>query len=521
MPALQFFRTLFLLPVLLPALAVCGQNQECRAGDLVEWEASLQTNAGSGDFAPHYISSLRHGRLTQSRGAIAGAGIRKDVDRGCRFGWGAGAELLGGIATATDYRHWSGDGSDGVSRMRPGAIRIQQLYAEVKWRSLFIEAGMRERGSALLNDSLTSGDLVESGNARPIPQLRAGFRDFQAVPLTGGFLEIQGELGYGKFTDGAWMRRFYSHGSYHLNEGAYYLYRRLYFRTDPRKALSLTFGMQAAGEIGGITRYYERGKVVRERSLKASVWDMIKMIAPVGGEKSGVGEYMDGNNLGSWDVHARFRLPWGGDVLKAYLQKPWEKGSSLGWKNGFDGLWGIEYDFNSMGGIVSGAVVEYIDFMNQSGAIHYAPHDRPGSTITTDVSGGDQYYNNSEYNSYTNYGLGIGTPFLVSPRYNRDGYPAYIDNRVRGFHAAVAGRPLQLWDYRVAFSYKRGYGDGRQPKATVSDGVSWLAEVSHAVARVEGLRIKFQMAMDRGSMPGDALGVALSVVYRGAFRIRE
>ncbi|MDE5935701.1 MAG: capsule assembly Wzi family protein, partial [Muribaculaceae bacterium] len=364
--------------------------------------------------------------------------------------------------------------------MRPSTIWIQQLYAEVKWRSLFIEAGMRERGSALLNDSLTSGDLVESGNARPIPQLRAGFHDFQAVPLTGGWLEIQGELGYGKFTDGAWMEKFYSHGSYHLNEGAYYLYRRLYFRTDHRKALSLTFGMQAAGEIGCTTRYYEKGKVVRERNLRADVWDMIKMIAPVGGEKSGVGEYMDGNNLGSWDVHARFRLPWGGDVLKAYLQKPWEKGSSLGWKNGFDGLWGIEYDFSSMGGIVSGAVVEYIDFMNQSGAIHYAPHDRPGSTIMTDVSGGDQYYNNSEYNSYTNYGLGIGTPFLVSPRYNRDGYPAYIDNRVRGFHAAVAGRPSQLWDYRLAFSYKRGYGDGRQPKATVSDGVSWLAEVSHA-----------------------------------------
>ncbi|MDE6503776.1 MAG: capsule assembly Wzi family protein, partial [Muribaculaceae bacterium] len=252
---------------------------------IVEWEASLLTNAGSGDFAPHYISSLRHGRLTQSSGAIAGAGIRKDVDRGSRFGWGAGAELLGGVATATDYRHWSGDGSDGVNRMRPSAIWIQQLYAEVKWRSLFIEAGMRERGSALLNDSLTSGDLVESGNARPIPQLRAGFHDFQAVPLTGGWLEIQGELGYGKFTDGAWMKKFYSHGSYHLNEGAYYLYRRLYFRTDSRKALSLTFGMQAAGEIGGTTRYYEKGKVVRERNLRADVWDMIKMIAPVGGER--------------------------------------------------------------------------------------------------------------------------------------------------------------------------------------------------------------------------------------------
>ena len=66
---------------------------------------------------------------------------------------------------------------------------------------------MKERGSALLNDILTSGDVVESGNARPVPQLRAGFVDFQNVPLTDGWLQIQGELGYGKFADGGWMNR--------------------------------------------------------------------------------------------------------------------------------------------------------------------------------------------------------------------------------------------------------------------------------------------------------------------------
>lgn len=509
------------MPVLLPALTVCGQNHDSLRGHIVEWDASLTANGGNGDYAPHYISALNHGRITQSRGITAGAGVWKRMDMSERFTWGVGAELLGGAASATDYRHWRPDGSEGVSRMRPAAMWIQQLYAEVKWRSFFLEAGMKERGSALLNDTLTSGDLVESGNARPIPQVRAGFAGFQDVPLTGGWLQIQGELGYGKFADGAWMRKFYSHGSYHLNEGAYYVYRRVYFRSNPEKQLSVTAGMQAAGEIGGVTKYYVRGVVVRERNLKAGVWDMIKMIAPIGGEKNGVGEYMDGNNLGSWDIVLRYRLPWGGDAVRAYLQKPWEKGSSIGWKNGMDGLWGIEYDFNGLNGIVSGAVVEYLDFMNQSGAIHYAPHDRPGSTITTDVSGGDQYYNNSEYNSYTNYGLGIGTPFLMSPRYNRDGYPAYTDNRVRGVHVAVTGRPAENWSYKVAFSHKKGYGDGRQPRATVNKGTSWLAEVRCDVRNVTGLELKAQVAMDRGTMPGDCFGAAVSAVYRGVFTIKR
>ena len=152
--------------------------------------------------------------------------------------------------------------------------------------------------------------------------------------------------------------------------------------------------------------------------------------------------------------------------------------------------------------------------MNQSGAIHYAPHDRPGSTITTNSVGGDQYYNNSEYNSYANYGQGIGSPFLVPPIYNLDGYPAYVDNRVRGFHLAVTGVVASGWSYKVALSHKRGYGDGRQPKATVSEGTSWLAEIDHAFKRVSGLTLKAQVAMDCGSMPGDNFGVAVSAVYR-------
>ena len=503
--------------ILLAMLSTCFPDisGEKRRPLEIEFEACGTVNAGTGDFAPHYMSALGHGKLTQTNGVQGSIGACKRRDVSSGFSWSAGVELGVGVASASEYKHWSADGVEYIQRMRPADVWIQQLYAEVKWRSLFLEAGMKERGSALLNDILTSGDVVESGNARPVPQLRAGFVDFQNVPLTDGWLQIQGELGYGKFADGGWMKKLYSYGSYHLNTGAYYVYRRLYFRTNTEKNVSVTFGMQAAGEIGGVTRYYRLGQLVKTRNLKAGLWDMIKMIAPIGSEKHGEGEYMDGNNLGSWDVHVRWRLPWSGDVVKMYMQKPWEKGSSIGWHNGWDALWGIEYKFgNSFGGIVTGAVVEYLDFMNQSGAIHYAPHDRPGSTIETDVSGGDQYYNNSEYNSYTNYGLGIGSPFLVSPLYNRDGYPAYVDNRVRGFHAAVTGSPKDFWSYRAAISHKKGYGDGRQPRAPEGKCTSWLIEVSYYVSRVKGLKIKARIAMDRGTMPGDNFGASLSGIYR-------
>ena len=519
MSVLRYSRLLCIMSAMM--LAVVNAYGEHQSDTELDWELSSILNTGSGDFAPHYISSLRHGKVSQTNSFVLGAGAWKQLRRDYKFSWGAGVEIDGGIASRSDYRHWNADGAETVSQIRPSTLWIQQLYAELKWRSLFFEAGMKERVSALLNDKLTSGDLVESGNARPIPQIRAGFVDFQNIPLTEGWLQIQGELGYGKFADGGWMKKFYNYGSYHLNSGAYYLYRRLYLRTNQSKKLSVTFGMQAAGEIGGVTKYYERGQIVRTRNLKPGLWNMIKMIVPAGGSSSGVGEYMDGNNLGSWDIFLKYKLPWNEDVLKAYLQKPWEKGSSIGWKNGWDGLWGIEYDFGCCDGIITGIAIEYLDFMNQSGAIHYAPHDQPGSTITTDVSGGDQYYNNYEYNSYTNYGMGIGSPFLMSPRYNLDGYPGYIDTRVRGFHAALIGRPAEGWSYRMAISHKKGYGDGRQPRATVGKCTSWLVEVERDVKRVKGLTLKLQIAADHGNMPCDNFGMALSGVYRGEFSMKR
>lgn len=29
--------------------------------------------------------------------------------------------------------------------------------------------------------------------------------------------------------------------------------------------------------------------------------------------------------------------------IKAFFQKPFEDGSGIGWMNGFDGIWGLEY----------------------------------------------------------------------------------------------------------------------------------------------------------------------------------
>lgn len=476
-----------------------------------EAEAILAASSGS-SLAPYYMISNRHGILTQKNDALVRLEASRSMDRSKRFSYGFGVEAVAGYAYKSEYMRWDASAKALAGEKEgPSAIFLQQLYGEIKYRQVFLEVGMKERTSALLNSTLSSGDLVESGNARPIPQVRVGFIDFVDIPFTNGWVQIQGDISYGKFADNGWMKSHYNYYNYHINLGALYTYKRCYFRTNPEKPFSVTFGMQTAGLFGGTTSYYSNGEMIKSEKWSRSIKTFFKMFLPIRGDGN---EYYEGNSLGSWDIFARYRFS-DGTVVKAYLQKPWEDGSGIGWLNGFDGLWGLEYAAADKEAIVSGAVVEYLDFTNQSGGIHWAPEDSPGTNLTSHTDGGDQYYNNFASNSYMNYGMSIGTPFLPAPIYNSDGYMAYVNNRVRGFHVGISGTLSPAVTYRLLGGYRKGWGDSRIPVVNSIHDTSVMAEANYRVAKVPGLEIKAQVAYDNGNMLGNNFGGLLSVTYRG------
>jgi len=502
----------YILTLLATAIAAAAPLRVA-AEETVGYEAAAIFNAGSGDFAPYYIASNRHGVLTQSSGALLDICATRGLDLTQRFSYAYGAEFVTGYSSRTGYMRYNPESKAFYSHdEEPAAIWLQQLYGEVKYRGVFLTVGMKERESALLNFRLSSGDIVESGNSRPIPEVRVGFVDFQDIPLTDGWVQIQGEIGYGKFADNDWMKGHYNYYDWHINLSALYHYKRCYFRTNPAQPVSVTVGMQSAGQFGGTTYVYANGAETKRIKGRASVKDFFNMLIPK--QQSG-SRFYDGNSLGSWDIMARYRFN-NGAQLKAYLQKPWEDGSGIGWMNGFDGLWGVEYAAADHDAIVSGAVLEYVDFTNQSGPIHWSPGDSPGTTITSNATGADAYYNNFQYNSYMNYGMSIGTPFLPSPIYNRDGYTAYIDTRVRGFHAGITGRICNV-GYRVLGGYRKGWGDGKQPTATSRHDTSMMIEGDYTLPAVPALQLKAQVGFDSGSMFGDNFGACVTVAYRGSF----
>lgn len=483
----------------------------------INYEAEAIVNSGSGAFAPYYIASNRHGILTQQTNALVSASIGKELDLSERFSYSFNVKGLAGWSSSTDYLQFNQEISQlEPQRRTPPYVWLQELYGSVKYRSIFLTVGLKEQESLILNSELSSGDLVESGNSRPIPEIRAGFIDFQDFPFTNGWVQLKGEVSYGKMLDNNWMKEHYNYYNYHYNLGALYTYKHLHLRSKASMPFTVTVGMQSGGLFGGTTYFYHKGKLTRVHECPQSAMTFLKMLIPMRNEGSA---FHDGSSLGSWDVLFRYRFR-DKTVLKAYIQKPWEDGTGIGWLNGFDGIWGIEYQAPKADAIVSGAVIEYLDFTNQSGPIHWYPGDAPGTTIDpSHATGGDMYYNNHQQNPYMNYGMSIGTPFLRAPLYNTDGYMAYVDNRVRGFHIGVNGHITPELKYRILGSWRKGWGDGRYPTTTTRETTSVMLEGIYTVAKIPGLRVKAQFAFDAGNMFGNNVGGCVSVSYSGLLKL--
>lgn len=481
--------------------------------------------AGGGEFAPYYIASNNHGILTQSKDALLRLSLDKKTDETRRFSYGFGVDFLTGYTSSADYLRYSPEAAQGALPVaggwliphpgHPARIWLQQLYGEARYRGVFITVGMKEHGSALLSNTLSSGDIVESGNSRPIPEVRIGFNDFQNIPFTNGWLQIQGEISYGKMTDNAWIRDHYNYYIGHYNQGALYTYKRCYFRTKPSERFSATFGMQVGAFFGGESRWYEHGRLVKTAKFSKGIKQFFKMFLPTDGGK----EYYSGSSLGSWDILLRYRLD-NGSTLKAYMQKPWEDGSGIGFLNGFDGVWGLQFTASHKGW-VNGAVIEYVDFTNQSGPMHWDPDDHPGTDIPGRAEGADDYYNNHEYNSYANYGMAIGTPFAVSPIYNTDGYLQFAANRVRGFHLGVEGTVTPEVSYRLLGGYRKAWGNGYVPFISPKEDTSFMLEASYSPRKVNGLTVKAAFGLDHGSLYGDNTGGMITITYNGLIRIKR
>ena len=501
---------------ILAVVAAMALPQGVKAQCQIDYEAGVTVNAGDGNLAPHYIMANRYGTITQANSALVTARVSHAMDTTQRFSYGFGAEVWGGWASDADYQRYQ-SGKWVNNAQHPARAWLQQLYGELKYRGVTLAAGVQQHRNKIIDAQLGSGDLVLSGNARPMPGVRAGFIDFQNIPFTNGWVQIDGELAYYKDLQDSWLENHYNFFSSSITRGSYSNYKRCYFRTKPDERLSVTVGMQAACQFLGERTIYFQGVIKEVQKSNDTFKAFYKAFLPSGGSGGSVqgdADYYEGNHLGSWDLAARYSLR-DGSTLRGYFQKPFEDGSGIGLLNGWDGVYGIEYRTPKQG-VIRGAVVEYFDFRNQSGPIHWASGDFPGTPIADNATGSDDYYNNYFYNGYANRGMAIGTSVLLSPIYNSDGVIKFRHTRVQGFHVAIAGNVTPRLNYCAKVMYRKSWGTPYVPLLATENATSAMIEGEYRLSGALPLTIKAQVALDHGTLTGNNAGCLVSVVYRGS-----
>lgn len=356
-----------------------------------------------------------------------------------------------------------------------------------------------------------------------------GFVDPQPIPFTNSEVYIHGMVSYAKATDTDWLRDHFSY-NYFLHNGDflttdYYLhYKNMYLSTSPRHRFVFTIGAQAASQFGGNrlekrTGYsptgeeYDYDSVVHMNADAKAFFRTI--IAGSGGAANG-DHFVEGNHLGSWDIKGEYKLG-NGHKIAAYYQSPWEDGSGIGKLNGFDGLWGLQYNF-APGSPVETVLVEYLDFTNQSGPIHWAPKDHEYNDIPNQATGSDDYYNNYTYNGYQILGHSIGSPIVPAPLYNNDGLELrFRQNDLRAWHLAVRGTIGKQFTYKAMCSHTASRGTKYRPIWPEQKSFSAMVEAGYTPLWLEGLQIRGQVAWDRGQLRGHNFGALLCITYSGIF----
>ncbi|WP_163319062.1 capsule assembly Wzi family protein [Dysgonomonas sp. 520] len=379
---------------------------------------------------------------------------------------------------------------------------FHQLYVDLKYRSLGLSIGAKERKSEYLNDMLSTGGMSRSINARPIPQVEAGFPDYVTVPFTNNLLHIKGALSYGWFTDNKFSKKNAQDGNYALD--VLYHNKYIFFKFDKNRPFNFTFGLEMAAQFGG--KMYRDHKYVGNSPAKLK--DFFKILIPSSGDSDSNGTdqiNILGNMYGSWHFLGNYKFK-NNITLKAYHDHFFDDHSGMWFKNKFDGLWGVELSFNKRQPITN-ILFEYVNTKSQSGPFLW--DESP--SIPIQVSAGDDYYNSVDYVSVSNYGQNIGNPLLVSPIYN-NGKSLYIyNNRISAFHLGVSGYVSSEVSYRAKYTLSKSWGTYFVPSTDVRKQYSFLLDVNYQPYFLDGWLFGGSLAYDDSDMVGDNFGVRFKV----------
>lgn len=466
--------------------------------DSLSWSVQSRATFSSGENTPFWLVSNLYGLGSPqlNNGYLRGK-VLLPLNPEKKLSLGAEADLVGA---------WH----------LPGAFRIQQLYADLKYRKLWLSIGSREFRAKYNNHRLSSGDLLFSGNALPIPQVRVGTFGFAPVWGTKNWFSVNIYLAYGMFTDSNWQKNWVVPDGDHTSN-VLFCGRGLSFRIGNDKVYPFTFdvGIEMGTQFGGTV--YKDGRIIK---MPTGIIDWLKAIVPLSGsDKTPDSEQtnVQGNMNGEYSIAIHWS-PANDWHLKAYWEHYFEDHSQLTFEYGLwkDGLYGLELAFPK-NPFVAKLVYEYVCTTDQTGAVNndYTPE------IPVQVSGRDGYYTHYLYGAWQNWGMTIGSPFAISPLYNRKHLLTLYNSRFIANHFALEGNPCKGLDWRFLISFTQNWGTYWRPLTRKMNNCSGLVEVTYHPASLKGFFAKGALAWDKGLLLGNNFGGMISLGFEGALSLKR
>ncbi len=485
--------------IFFPALTVAQDSLHTH----IAYELTSEVAVGTGDYTAYQLVTNRHHVLsTRANTAYARGAIT--IDHDLSNDWKLSGKVDAIASLHADHKTY-----------------LQQCYLNLSYQSFFMEAGTREEPQVIRDNVLSVGSFVKGTNAKPVPQIHVGTHDFWTAPYTKDWVQINFDFGYGKFLDSGYREdMFYEHPSVNdrYTTGAYYHQKHLYIRSNPTKPFFVTVGIEHAVQFGSTNHSYKNG-VLTEKTKDANLKAFWNVILPLGDgeyfENESMEDWVYGNHIGvmtyqiGWNINKNHQV-------QAYLDNIFEDGSGIRKGNGWDGLWGLQYSNKTPGRqYVRGAVLEYFQSTNQSGPLHWDGGDYPEpvrSQITDLVTGNDDYYNHLFYGGYSHYGMTPGIALITSPIYNKDGYTAYRDNRVKAWHLGINGEITDHVSYLVKGSYREGWGTYYVPLSSKHHSFDAMFQGTYTSGPWQ---FGAAFAFDKGNIYGDCSTFNFKIGYHG------
>lgn len=481
------------IPTRLILMIIIAMNISCHASgnDSIRYLGEVRATFSGGKNTPFWLVSNLQGLGSPEKnyGYVRGA-LFRDINKEKRFSWGGGIDLSGAWRSSSPFY-------------------IHQLYGEVKYRSLGAMLGSKEIWGEFSNPKLSSGNLLYSGNAMPIPQLRLGIFDYANFWGTNGWFAVKGYISYGMFTDSGWQRSWAEEGSKRTKNVMYHS-KGLWLRGGNPSKFPLTgeIGIEMATQFGG--KAYKNGESL---DLGHGLKNWFKAFFPsTTKKKTFLGEQtsVEGNMVGAYNIALSW-LPQSDWSIKAYFQHYFEDHSQMtfeyGWK---DGLWGVEAQL-PRNPFVTSVVYEFLCSKDQTGAVNNDSSDK----IPEQVSGRDNYYNHSIYTGWQHWGMGIGNPLAISPIYNRNHNICFFDTRIVAHHLGVEGDPTPELNYRILLSFSKNWGTYQYPTPEVLDNFNGMLELTWKPGKLKGWYGSAAVACDTGKLLGKSFGAMITIGKTG------